>query len=155
MMLIIFILGSFNCNAQDKIVKINDLIEKSTEYSGKVVTVEGEAIGEKMKRGDYSWVNINDGSNAIGLWIKSNDGDNIKRFGNYKGQGDTVKVTGIFNINCKEHGGDIDIHVSKITITQEGKYINHNLNGIKVKLSIILVILTLILGKFYYKIRVS
>lgn len=144
---------SFNCKAQDKIIKINDLIEGNTKYSGKVVTIEGEAIGEEMKRGDHSWININDGSNSIGLWLKNSDADNVKRFGNYKSKGDIVKVTGIFNINCKEHGGDIDIHVDNINVIEEGKKVDHDLDGSKLKLSIMLASLTVVFGIFYYKTR--
>ncbi|WP_027626078.1 hypothetical protein [Clostridium lundense] len=152
-MLIIFIIGAFNCKAQDKIIKINDLIEGNTKYSGKVVTIEGEAVGERMKRGNYSWININDGSNSIGLWLKNSDADNIKRFGNYKNKGDIAKVTGTFSINCKEHGGDIDIHVNNVDVIEKGKKVNHNLNVTKEKLSIILVSLTLSIVMFYYKRR--
>lgn len=99
---------------------ITDLIEKTAYWDGKTVTLSGEAIGEILERGNYAWVNINDGTNAIGLWMKLEDAKKITFFGDYKHTGDTVEATGIFYRACTEHGGDIDIHCSDVKIVKKG-----------------------------------
>lgn len=100
--------------------EINQLIEQATGLDGKGVTVQGEAIGEVLKRGDYSWVNINDGTNAIGVWMITADAQKISSFGNYKNKGDTVRIDGIFHRACAEHGGEADIHSNTMTIVEKG-----------------------------------
>ena len=70
LILTLFVMSCFTVtvNAAQKI-SINDLINNTTAYDMQTVTVEGEAIGEALERGDHAWVNINDGSNAIGIWM--------------------------------------------------------------------------------------
>ncbi|WP_032123327.1 hypothetical protein [Clostridium amazonitimonense] len=132
---------------------INDLVEKSKEFDKTTVLVKGEAIGETMKRGDYSWININDGSNAIGIWGESDVIKEASTFGNYKSTGDMVEVLGEFHRECSEHGGDVDIHLKDFKVLEKGKARESYLNKKKVNISIILTICTGILGFNYYKIR--
>ena len=64
----IFYLLSSICFAQP-LVSSTELIEKAKELDGKEIVYEGEVIGEVMTRGEYSWVNLNDGLNAVGVWM--------------------------------------------------------------------------------------
>jgi hypothetical protein len=82
-----------------------ELIENSKKYDGKTVTYIGEVIGDIMRRGNFSWVNISDGENAIGVWMSADMAKTIKFTGNYKSKGDKLKVTGIFNRACIQHEG--------------------------------------------------
>ncbi|HOU09709.1 MAG TPA: hypothetical protein PL044_03700 [Clostridiales bacterium] len=124
-------------NAADT-VKINDLINKMTYYNGRLVTVEGEAVGETLERGEYAWVNINDGSNAIGIWLTSGDAERISYFGDYKHIGDTVRITGVFSENCSEHGGDVDIHCDRMDIVCKGYVKNEVIPRTKIIAALIL-----------------
>jgi hypothetical protein len=108
----------------ESVTKINDLIENAKTLDGQNLVIEGEAIGEVMLRGNYSWVNINDGSNAIGVWLSDSEADKIKVYGNYKNIGDTVKITGVFNRACKEHGGEADFHAASLDIVESGHPVN-------------------------------
>jgi len=110
---------------------INALIENAKELDGKEVTVQGEAIGERMDRGDYSWVNINDGTNAIGLWIEKSEAEKITCYGTYKFKGDMVHVTGIFYRACSEHGGEADLHGGSVVIAEEGYYVAEKIPFLK------------------------
>ncbi len=100
--------------------EINQLIEQAAELDNKEVTVQGEAIGEVLNRGDYSWININDGTNAIGVWMKATDAQKIGSFGDYKKKGDTIRIDGVFHRACAEHGGEADIHSSTMNILEKG-----------------------------------
>lgn len=102
------------------ITGINDLIEKSSDFNGTEVTIQGEAIGEALERGDHAWINISDGANAIGVWVDRWEMEQIKVYGDYKHKGDIVKVTGIFYQACTEHGGDVDIHCTNLQEIEAG-----------------------------------
>nr|WP_314466372.1 hypothetical protein [uncultured Clostridium sp.] len=135
---------TFQVNAQS-ITDINDLIEKAKEYNGEEVTIQGEVIGESMKRGNYSWININDGTNAIGIWLDSDIAEEILFYGHYKCKGDTVKITGKFYRACKEHGGEADLHSSSFEIVKNGYEVKEQISPVKIIIAVILSIFTLVL----------
>jgi len=151
---IIFILAlSFSIKTQaEEITDINTLIEKAKEMDGKEVMVQGEVSGESMNRGNYSWVNINDGTNAIGIWLKNSEVKQILHYGNYKYKGDIVRISGIISRACKEHGGEADIHSMDITIVEKGYKANRQLSTEKIVVAIILSAASIIL--FMYLRRV-
>lgn len=129
------------CNASE--VKSSDLIENARKYEGKNIDYKGEVIGDVMSRGEYSWINVHDGKNALGVWIKSELASVILRTGSYKSKGDIIQVNGVFHRACPEHGGDPDIHANSLEKIVPGnpvleKIDNKKINGI--------ILLTLILS---------
>lgn len=112
------------------------LVESPKKYDGTVVTFTGEAIGEAMARGDYAWVHVNDDpyyvknveegaqlggyNSGMAVWTTRDQADKISQFGDYKHEGDIVKVTGVFNAACGQHGGDMDIHATTISVVTKG-----------------------------------
>jgi len=106
-------------------VTSSNLIDNASDYDGQEVAYTGEVIGNVLARGNYSWINVYDGSNALGVWVKSSDIKDINMLGSYTAHGDTVKVTGVFHEACAEHGGDMDIHAESITIIQQGYAVSH------------------------------
>jgi len=115
-----------------------EIIPNAKFYDGKRVIYEGEVIGEVMPRGDYVWVNANDGQNAIGIWLPKELVKDILYAGSYKARGDWIEVTGIFHRACAQHGGDLDIHADALKKTSAGRLIPHKLNREKMKLAFIL-----------------
>lgn len=126
----------FFCYAQA--VSSNELIDNAKIYDGKEIVYQGEVIGEVMPRGSFAWVNVNDGSNAIGLWISKALAAQIKHGGSYTVRGDKIRVKGIFYRSCLEHGGDLDIHVLELSLVSLGKITGEEINLKKVDLAIIL-----------------
>lgn len=108
-------------------VTSNDLINNAGDYDGKQIIYTGEVIGDVLSRGEYSWINVSDGSNAIGVWVKSSDIKDIDLLGGYTAHGDTIRITGVFDRACPEHGGDMDIHTVSIEIVQEGYAVSHKI----------------------------
>ncbi|MDP1853322.1 MAG: DNA-binding protein [Candidatus Omnitrophota bacterium] len=102
-------------------ISSKELIENAKQYDGKVVEYEGEAVGEVMRRGDYGWVNVNDGENAIGVWAARDFLNMINFSGSYAATGDWLKVKGGFNRACLIHGGDLDIHAEEIVKIKSGE----------------------------------
>lgn len=144
--MLLFIIVSANA---EHTIDINSLINNSKDYTNKTVTVQGEAIGEVLERGDYAWVNINDGSNAIGIWMKLSDAKTIEYFGDNKHIGDTIKVTGAFSRDCTEHGGDVDIHSSSMEIVKKGYTVKDAISSTKVIAAAILFCVAIIAALIY------
>ncbi len=153
LILTLFVMSCFTVtvNAAQKI-SINDLINNTTAYDMQTVTVEGEAIGEALERGDHAWVNINDGSNAIGIWMTAAETNTIKTYGDYKHVGDTLRVTGVFSRSCAEHGGDVDIHCSSIEIIKSGYDVKLKTSNAEIIVAAILLFAAASLSYFYYKV---
>lgn len=117
-------------------LSINTIVEEGKQFNGKEIEIEGEVIGEAMNRGDHTWINISDGSNAIGIWLKQEDANKIKYYGNYDYTGDCVKIVGTFYHACSEHGGETDIHGQKIQVVKRGYERIHIISEGKKKIAI-------------------
>lgn len=116
----------------------DELIKYAKKHDGKIVVYCGEVIGDVMARGEFAWININDGSNAIAIWASRALAKELQFAGNYKTRGDVLEVTGIFYRNCLEHGGDLDIHAQTIRKIAGGRIVEHKLDFIKLELIFIL-----------------
>jgi len=129
---LLFILKSHDCYAQS--ISSAELINNAKDYNGNTVVYKGEVIGDIMLRGEYAWINVNDGKNAIGIWIKKELIKNILYTGSYEAKGDLVEIAGKFNRSCVEHGGDLDIHAQSITKINSGSKIFHSVNKKEINL---------------------
>ena len=134
-------------------IKINTLIDHMKELDKQAVTVEGEAIGEAMVRGEYSWINISDDTNATGIWLTASDSKKITYFGDYKHIGDTVRITGIFSRNCLEHGGDVDVHSSSFEIVAKGRTVQEEITREKIFVAAFLFCAGLIVSYIFWQHR--
>ncbi|MFC1637524.1 DNA-binding protein [Candidatus Margulisiibacteriota bacterium] len=120
-----------------------ELVEKAAEFDGKQVEMQGEVIGDVMVRGEYAWINVNDGTRTIGIWVKKGLVENITYVGDYNHLGDMVKFSGVFHRACRQHGGDLDVHAAKLEIAQEGDLVDHPVSPYKIAAAVLLFVLTL------------
>ena len=127
-----------SCYAQG--VSSVELIQQAQEYDGKEVVYEGEVIGEIMPRRDGVWVNIKDGEKSIGVWMSSELAARIRHQGSYKARGDILRIRGIFNRACLQHGGDLDIHATSLRKIKSGWQRPQRMIPAKRNLLIILVV---------------
>lgn len=141
---------SLTCRAVEYI-NFTELIENSKKIDNSKIELQGEAIGECMNRGKYSWVNISDGSTAMGIWLESDQAQSIKNFGEYGYKGDIVEINGTFNRACKEHGGDMDIHAISVKIIDVGGSVTIPISNNKKFIALILTVITLTLIFSYRK----
>ena len=125
-------------------VSISDLITQSRSYDGRVIATEGEAIGDLMLRGEYGWVNLSDGSSAIGIYALSKQLGQVKHLGRYEVAGDRVRVTGTFYDACPVHSGETDIHASSVEIIRAGSVVGEILDRSRLKLSLELALLVML-----------
>ncbi|MEG0753777.1 MAG: hypothetical protein RR461_08100 [Angelakisella sp.] len=106
--------------ASEVAVSSTELIDRAKEYDGQTVVYSGEAVGNILQRGDFAWVALFDGQNAIGCYAPAADTAAIRFCGRYGIRGDTVSLTGVFHRACAEHGGDMDIHSLTFQVTEVG-----------------------------------
>jgi hypothetical protein len=134
--------------AQPVSVSSTELINNARQYDANSVVYKGEVIGDIMVRGNFAWVNVNDGNNAIGIWLGKELAETIKFTGSYHSIGDRLEITGTFNRNCTQHGGDMDIHAQDMRIIQSGKVVSEELNTTKRNLVYILLAILFVLIVF-------
>ena len=132
----------------------SELISNAKQYDGKIVVYEGEIIGDIMQRGNFSWLNISDGSNTIGVWAESSIIPDIEYTGSYNTKGGRVEVVGVFHRACPQHGGDLDIHAQAIKRIASGRKVLDKVNLDKRNFAFILLgVLCLVLILRQLKIR--
>ena len=131
---LLFISRNLDCYAQ--LTSSIELINNAKNYNGNTVVYKGEVIGDIMVRGEYAWINVNDGKNAIGIWVKKELIKDILYTGSYKAKGDLIEITGKFNRACMEHGGDLDIHAHYLTKVTSGNAVSYAANTKKINLAV-------------------
>lgn len=131
-----------------------DLVESPKEFDGSDVTFEGEVIGEAMVRGENAWLHINDDAyyvknveegaqlggynTGMAVFIPAGETKAITYFGDYKHEGDIVRVEGVFNAACAEHGGDMDIHATALEVVETGHEVVDQVRPQKVLWAVVL-----------------
>ncbi len=132
-------LSSSNCLAQD-VVSANNLIGSGKVYDGKRIIYQGEAIGDIMTRGNFFWINVLDhtSATAIGIWAPVKFKPLIRFVGTYGVRGDYLEIEGTFNLRCKAHGGELDIHAHDLRTLEQGQFIPQKINPERKKVALYL-----------------
>ncbi len=133
-----------------------ELVAEAKLFDGAHVLYSGEIIGEVLRRGDYSWINVYDGDNAIGVWVPGALLQNVKHAGGYKWLGDRIRVHGIFHRACLEHGGALDIHAQDLLVVDPGQQMIEELDSRKIFVLAVLlgVLICLLTVRIFLKRRV-
>ena len=152
-------------------VEVNSasLVENANAWNGRVITFKGEVIGEAMVRGKMVWIHLNDDAymwknieeeakldgynSGHAVWISSDLAMGIRFFGDFKHEGDVVKIAGMFHAACPQHGGDMDIHASTLEIVRVGHSVHHVFNTSRAITAAVLLVLALVLYRFRIIIR--
>ena len=132
-----------------EITDINSLIEDARSHDGQQVTIRGEAIGEVLVRGENAWINIHDGTNAIGVWMTAKEATRVTAFGNYKNKGDILTVQGTFNRADPEHGGEADFHSISLMVSEKGFAVPEVVSSFKVMAAAVLSLSALTFAGFF------
>ena len=148
---IIFILMClFLSLARGETVSSFNLLKNAEKFDMKVVRYQGEMVGDVMRRGNYAWVNLSDGSGVISVWCKLELTDAVKFKGDHHTRGDTLLVEGKFHRFCLEHGGDTDLHAVDVQVVKPGEVIHHPFKQKELTAGLMLIAIGIILA-FIYK----
>ncbi|MGQ9475170.1 MAG: hypothetical protein ACUVT4_03465 [Actinomycetota bacterium] len=120
-----------------EVVNSASLLQEWEKYNGREVVFRGEAVGDVMTRGDHAWLTVNDdpyslkalhdaeelrgGNSGIGVWLPVSEARRVTRLGRHGSVGDYVEVIGVFHADCREHGGDFDIHATSLRVLEPGR----------------------------------
>jgi hypothetical protein len=139
--LALFLLAAMRVSATDPGSSVHSaqLIEEAKALDGTTLVFEGEAIGDPLFRGDHAWLNISDGTYAIGIWVARPDLAMIERYGSYRWKGDRIRVCGTFHRVCPDHGGDLDIHALSLEVIERGTEVPRPIKPIEVLIAALLV----------------
>lgn len=106
-----------------------EVVALGGDGDGSTVTVEGEALGEMLNDGTGgSWVNVLGDGVAIGLWGEPELFEPIGEYGDYHMRGAIVRASGTYNAACDTHGGDRDVHIVSLEVTEAGEPIDRPLH---------------------------
>ncbi|MEG0502868.1 MAG: hypothetical protein RR525_11655 [Cellulosilyticaceae bacterium] len=71
-------------------VSISKLIANAAALDETTISIEAEVIGDVMIRGDKTWINISDGTGAIGVYLDTIEAKKIGMTGEYQKKGEVV-----------------------------------------------------------------
>lgn len=139
-----------------------ELVERPQVWDGRTITFTGEAVRESMVRGDSAWIHLNDDAYAtvaagprttlagynsgLGVWTEAAAAEEVSVFGDYRHRGDLVRAEGVFNAACAQHGGDMDIHASRLEIVSQGGAIPYVVEGWKAPAALALALAAVLLS---------
>ena len=120
-----------------EVVNSGSLLQEWEKYDGREVVFRGEAVGDVMARGNHAWLAVNDdpyslealheagelrgGNSGVGVWLPVSEAEKVTRLGRHGSVGDYVEVIGVFHADCREHGGDFDIHATSLRVLKPGR----------------------------------
>lgn len=131
-------------------VTVAELLNNKEQFDGQQITLNVEAIGDLMKRGDVYVVNGLDETGAIGIWLNEDDANEITKLGSYQSTGDMIRVEGIYHYNCNEHGGDTDIHAERLEREKPGFDVVRKVDKNKKIAFLSTTLVLLMMGSYYY-----
>jgi hypothetical protein len=97
-----------------------DILDRAAELDGNAVLLRGEAIGECIERGEHCWINVSDGTIAIGVWMRSGLAQRISFWGGPGVRGDIVEVAGVVRRADARQGGELDLEASDLRVAEAG-----------------------------------
>lgn len=117
-------------------VSSSELVERAAEWDGERVTFRGEAVGSAMRRGDRTWLHLNDDAYADlapdstdrakgynsghAVLVPSELAEQVRHFGAYGVRGDLVSIEGTFRAADTEYGGDMLIAADSLQVERVG-----------------------------------
>lgn len=132
---------------------LGDLIEGARRYDGSRVVLEGEVVGDIMRRGGIGWLNIYDGTATIGVWGPIALLREVNLAGDYKTRGDRLRVQGVFYRTDPRQGGELDIRASSLAVIAHGARMNRPVTPARILLAAIAVGLAALLGLVWSRLR--
>lgn len=102
------------------------IVQADPDLDGAEIVFSGEAIGDSLRAPDgQRWVNVLEDATAVGVVGDPALFTGIDGFGEWSRTGTRVEVTGVLNIACPQHGGDLDVHGSSLRVLAPSEPVEH------------------------------
>lgn len=135
---------------------ITDLANADSFYNGQTVQTTGEVVGDHIASEDeYDnfWITLQKqgvaNPDCVLVLMNKAQADLIDTYGDYRHNGSTVQVRGTFNLVCKYHQGQSDIHASEVAVIKAGSEKKNEVNSVILTAGILSVIIGVLLLIFY------
>lgn len=113
------------------------LLRDGKRYDGMEIEVEGEAVGDVMPRGPFTWVNLRSPEDvALGIVLSPAQARLIRRTGDYTGAGDRIRAVGIFHRFAGRYGGETCLVAREVTVVRRGAATPHPVSGKRVTVAL-------------------
>lgn len=88
---------------------------------GSTVRFSGEVVSEALRADEENvWLNVLGDGVAMGVFMPAEYAEKVSIFGDYRHNGDIVQIVGVYHEACDEHGGDMDVHATELTLVSSG-----------------------------------
>lgn len=106
---------------------IADLAQADSFLDGQVVLVQGEVVGDRINdelQEGHCWITLqdinSDNPSVVSVVMGDDKTSLIDTYGAYGKTGTTLRVRGIFHLQCNTHQGMSDIHVDEVSAVAPG-----------------------------------
>jgi len=128
--------------AAPRTITIVDLLADPKAYDGLEITIEGEAIGEPMVRGNVVWVSLYDSNTAVSALLPVDAAREISRYGDWKQTGDLVRISGVFKVMNPAQGGETHLDGHRVERVKSGSSRPHPIAPERLASAVILSLLS-------------
>jgi hypothetical protein len=122
-------------------IVVSELLAESPSFSGQMISIEGELVGDYGFRGDgWMWTQLNDdtyvdfplrdgivpvgGNIGVGVRIPSELAQDLDHPGGYHHRGPIVRLTGIWRHHDPARQGESYLDVESLVAVEEGRVLD-------------------------------
>lgn len=120
-------------NSDDNVVvetRIGVLSTVNRALDGATVRFSGEAVGGVVNADEgHKWVQFVDAADrTIAVYLPDDLVSQITSYGSYNSAGTVAEVTGEYHIADPQHQGELDVHATRIDVTDAGGSVTHGVD---------------------------
>jgi hypothetical protein len=122
-------------------IVVSELLAESPTFSGQIISIEGELVGDYGFRGDgWMWTQLNDdayvdfplrdgivpvgGNIGVGVRIPSELASDLDHPGGYHHRGPVVRLSGIWRHHDPARQGESYLDVESLVLVEEGRVLD-------------------------------
>lgn len=146
----------------DEPTPVLEILEDGSRFDGRIVTVEGELVGDYgFRRDGFMWTQLNDDSYAraalvdggplagsnigIGIRMPSELATSLDPVGGYRLEGPVIRVTGTWRYHDPDRGGESYLDVASFVLTRAGRRLEEGPDWFAFSAGLVLIAAALVL----------
>lgn len=139
---------------------IAELASADSFYDGQTVMVEGEVVGDRVNdelNSAMCWITLQEldaeNPSVVAVTMSKDQSQIIDTYGKYNTTGTTLQVRGTFHLDCDDHQGESDIHVTEVSAVAQGASTPSEVNPVIVIAAVVTILVGAALTGLYYFLR--